>query len=41
MRAFILSVVALVAITVAAAVGLQMIAMPSSDLFSERPNVRL
>lgn len=41
MRAFILSLVALVVITVAAAFSLQLVSMPSSSTFSERPNVRL
>jgi hypothetical protein len=41
MKAFILSLVALVAITVASAAALRFVPMSSSDVFSERPNVRL
>jgi hypothetical protein len=41
MRGFIFSLVALVAITVLSAVALRLVPMSSSDVFSERPNVRL
>lgn len=41
MRAFMLSLVALVVITAVAAVGLRLLPSSSSDAFSERPNVRL
>ena len=41
MKAFILSLVALVAITAISAVALQAVSVPSSDLFSAKPNVRL
>jgi hypothetical protein len=41
MKAFILSLVALVAITAVSALVLQFVPMSSSDVFSERPNVRL
>jgi hypothetical protein len=41
MKAFILSLVALVAITAASAVVLQMMPMSASDVFSSKPNVRL
>ena len=41
MKAFILSLVALAAITAIAAVGLRFVPMSASDVFTERPNVRL
>jgi hypothetical protein len=41
MRSFIFSLVALVVITALSAVALQLVPMSSSDVFSERPNVRL
>lgn len=41
MRAFMFSVVAIVVITVAAAFALWLLPMSSSEVFSERPNVRL
>ncbi|HZT49862.1 MAG TPA: hypothetical protein VFA64_17955 [Hyphomicrobiaceae bacterium] len=41
MRAFILSLVALVVITAAAAVALRYVPMSASDVYSDRPNVRL
>jgi hypothetical protein len=41
MRAFILSLVAIAVIVVLSATALQLVPMSSSDVFSERPNVRL
>ena len=41
MRAFILSLIALVAITVISAVALRFVPMSASDIFTEKPNVRL
>jgi hypothetical protein len=41
MKAFILSIVALAVITVAASFALQLVPMSSSEIFSSRPNVRL
>lgn len=41
MKAFISSLVALVVITAIAAAALRLVPMSSSDVFSERPNVRL
>jgi hypothetical protein len=41
MKAFMLSLVALAAITVVSAFVLQSLPISSSDLYSERPNVRL
>ena len=41
MRAFVLSLVALAVITAVAATGLRMLPTSSSDVFSEKPNVRL
>ncbi len=41
MKAFILSVVALVAIAFAAAIGLSLVPMSSSQVYSSHPNVRL
>jgi hypothetical protein len=41
MRAFILSLVALVVITLASAVALTFVPMSASDVYSDRPNVRL
>ena len=41
MKAFVLSLVALVVITAVSAVVLQMLPMSASDVFSEKPNVRL
>jgi hypothetical protein len=40
-KAFICSVLALAAIAVAAGLVLQAIPMPSSEVYSEKPNVRL
>jgi hypothetical protein len=41
MKAFVLSLVALVAITAIAAAALQFVPMSASDVFSEKLNVRL
>jgi hypothetical protein len=41
MKAFLLSLVLLAAITAAAAVGLNLVSVASQDMYSERPNVRL
>lgn len=41
MKAFILSVVAMAIITVAAAVGLNMVPMSASQVYSSHDNVRL
>ena len=41
MRAFILSLIALAAITAISAVALRYVPMSSSDVYSEKPNVRL
>jgi hypothetical protein len=41
MKAFLLSLVLLAAITAAAAVGLNLVSVPSQDMYSERSNVRL
>jgi|GEM_PF-2749666 len=41
MKAFILSLVALVAITAISAVALRYVPMSASDIYSEKPNVRL
>ena len=41
MKAFVLSVIALAAITALSALVLQSAPMSSSDVYSERPNVRL
>jgi thiamine transporter ThiT len=41
MRAFVLSLIVLVAITAAAAFVLQLVPMSSSDVYSVRQNVRL
>ena len=41
MKAFFFALMALAAITAAAAFTLQQLAVSSSDEFSERPNVRL
>jgi hypothetical protein len=41
MRAFILSLIALAAITAISAAALQFVPMSSSDVYSEKPNVRL
>jgi hypothetical protein len=41
MKAFILSLIALVAITALSAAALQFVSMSASDVFSEKPNVRL
>ena len=41
MKAFLFSLVALVALTAVAAVGLQVVTVPSSDLYSQSGNVRL
>jgi hypothetical protein len=41
MRAFILSLVAIAVISALSAAALQLVPMSSSDVFSERPNVRL
>jgi hypothetical protein len=41
MRAFIFSLMAIAAITALSAVALRFVPMSSSDVFSERPNVRL
>ena len=41
MRAFVLSLVALAVITAVSALALQLVPMSSSDVFSEKPNVRL
>ena len=41
MKAFILSLLALVVITALSAAALQLVPMSASDVFSEKPNVRL
>ena len=41
MKAFVLSLVALAVITAVAAAGLQLLPMSASDVYSEKPNVRL
>jgi hypothetical protein len=41
MKAFVLSLVALVVITAVAAATLSFVPMASSDVFTSRPNVRL
>jgi hypothetical protein len=41
MKAFVLSLVALVAITALSAAVLQTLSMSASDVFSAKPNVRL
>jgi hypothetical protein len=41
MKAFLLSLVLLAAITAAAAVALNLLTVPSQEMFSERSNVRL
>jgi hypothetical protein len=41
MKAFILSLFALVAITVLSAMALNFVPMSASDVYTERPNVRL
>jgi hypothetical protein len=41
MKAFLLSLVAMVVLTAVAAFGLQVVSVPSSDLYSESGNVRL
>jgi len=41
MKAFILSLIALAALTAASAVVLQQLPMSSSDVYSSKPNVRL
>jgi hypothetical protein len=41
MKAFILSLLALVAITAISAAALHFVPMSASDVFSEKPNVRL
>jgi len=41
MKAFILSLVAIAAISVLSAAALQLVPMSSSDVFTERSNVRL
>lgn len=41
MKAFIFSLLALVAITAISAAALNFVPMSSSDVFSEKPNVRL
>jgi hypothetical protein len=41
MKAFLLSLVLLAAITAAAAVGLSLVSVASQDMYSERSNVRL
>jgi hypothetical protein len=41
MKAFLLSLVLLAAITAAAAVALDFLTVPSQDMYSERSNVRL
>jgi hypothetical protein len=41
MRAFILSLVALAAITAISAAALRFVPMSASDVYSEKPNVRL
>jgi hypothetical protein len=41
MRAFILSLIALAAITAISATALRFVPMSSSDVYSEKPNVRL
>ena len=41
MRAFVLSLIALTAITAISAFALQYVPMSSSDVYSEKPNVRL
>lgn len=41
MKAFVLSLVVLVVITVASAVVLQLVPMSASDIYSSKPNVRL
>jgi hypothetical protein len=41
MKAFILSLLALVAITAISAAALRFVPMSASDVYSEKPNVRL
>jgi hypothetical protein len=41
MKAFVLSLIALVVITAVSAAVLQMLPMSASDVFSAKPNVRL
>jgi hypothetical protein len=41
MKAFLVSLVLLAAITAAAAVGLNLVSVASQDMYSERANVRL
>jgi len=41
MKAFIFSLLALVAITAISAAALRLVPMSASDVFSEKPNVRL
>jgi len=41
MKAFILSLLALAAITAISAAALQFVPMSASDVYSEKPNVRL
>ena len=41
MKAFLLSLVLLAAITAAAAVGLNLVSVASQDMYSDRSNVRL
>ena len=41
MRAFILSLVALAAITAISAAALRFVPMSATDVFTEKPNVRL
>ena len=41
MRAFILSLIALAAITAISAAALRFVPMSASDVYSEKPNVRL
>jgi hypothetical protein len=41
MRAFILSLVALAVITAVSAAALRFVPMSASDVFTEKPNVRL
>jgi hypothetical protein len=41
MKAFLMSLLLLAAITAAAAVGLNLASVPSQEMYSERANVRL